>query len=74
MSPQVLPIYEYVITLDLEVATVWKRSFTLPSLLLITTRWNMFLGALLFFWPTPSVKVRSILQSVHELLSDIIQA
>ncbi|GJE98278.1 hypothetical protein PsYK624_145040 [Phanerochaete sordida] len=57
LSMTVLPLFEYVITIDLEVATVWRRKFTVPSLLLITTRWNMVLGALLFFWPTPSVKL-----------------
>lgn len=36
-----LVAYEYVTTLDREVACVWQRKFTATSLLLLLTRWTM---------------------------------
>ncbi|EKM56357.1 uncharacterized protein PHACADRAFT_140967, partial [Phanerochaete carnosa HHB-10118-sp] len=39
-----LVVYEFVITLDQEIAVVWRRKFTLTSLLLLSTRWLMLLN------------------------------
>ncbi|EKM60189.1 uncharacterized protein PHACADRAFT_246036 [Phanerochaete carnosa HHB-10118-sp] len=39
--------YEYVITLDREIAAVWRRKFTVTSLLLLAVRWLMVLGLIL---------------------------
>ena len=52
----VLVIYEYLITLDREVQTVWCRKWTASSLLLLSTRWAMVLSSMLtFFSPPPNV-------------------
>lgn len=53
-----LPIYEFVITIDQEVATVWLRGnkFSMASILLVSTRWCMFILAMLNLFPvTPEV-------------------
>ncbi|EKM56341.1 uncharacterized protein PHACADRAFT_253412, partial [Phanerochaete carnosa HHB-10118-sp] len=47
-----LVCYEYAITLDQEIATAWKRKFTVSSVLLFTTRWNMLLGPFLNIIPS----------------------
>lgn len=59
-----LPIYEFVITFDQEVAAVWLRGkkLTFGSLLLLSTRWCMFLSALVAFIPTPTT-VRGIIST-----------
>ena len=54
---QALPLYEYVITLDLEYSVVWRRKLTATSFLLITTRWAMVLAAVLQFWAPHSDRV-----------------
>lgn len=38
-----LVVYEYAITLRQEIETVWRRRFSLLSLLLITSRWSLLL-------------------------------
>ncbi|EKM56299.1 uncharacterized protein PHACADRAFT_207577 [Phanerochaete carnosa HHB-10118-sp] len=47
-----LVIYEYLITLNQEVAVGWRRKFSLASVLLITTRWIMVLGPILAATPS----------------------
>ncbi|EKM56292.1 uncharacterized protein PHACADRAFT_207573 [Phanerochaete carnosa HHB-10118-sp] len=42
-----LVIYEYGVTLDQEISAVWRRKFTVTSVLLLTTRWLMILGPIL---------------------------
>lgn len=41
----VLVIYEYVITIDREMQTVWCRRWTASSFLLLSSRWVMVLSA-----------------------------
>ncbi|GJE98284.1 hypothetical protein PsYK624_145100 [Phanerochaete sordida] len=53
-----LSIYEFLINIDLEVSTAWKRKKTAPSLLLLTIRWCMLANGVLIFAPTPSFNVR----------------
>lgn len=38
-----LVAYEYLITLDQEVATVWRRKWTATSVLIVSVRWVMVL-------------------------------
>ncbi|GJE98365.1 hypothetical protein PsYK624_145940 [Phanerochaete sordida] len=49
----VLVFYEYVITIDQEIACVWQRKVTAASALLLSTRWVMvvYQG---YNWVTPS--------------------
>lgn len=42
-----LVVYEYLITLDSEVATVWKRRLTASSVLLLSVRCNMVANVVL---------------------------
>ncbi|EKM60225.1 uncharacterized protein PHACADRAFT_246073 [Phanerochaete carnosa HHB-10118-sp] len=42
-----LAVYEYVITLNQEIAAVWRRKLTATSLLLLTIRWLMVLNPFL---------------------------
>ena len=37
--------YEYLITLDDEIRTVWRRKFSAVSLLIVSTRWSLLLYA-----------------------------
>ena len=53
-----LVVYEYFITLDQEVATVWKRKFNATSCLLVTTRWVMLLNQI-FTWTPGAQNVSS---------------
>lgn len=48
-----LPLYEYLITLDQEVATVWQRGrrLTFASALLVSTRWYMIIQSLVNAMP-----------------------
>ncbi|GJE98347.1 hypothetical protein PsYK624_145750 [Phanerochaete sordida] len=46
-----LIFYEYLITLDQEVAVVWKKRFTVTSLLILCTRWLMVLDQILSLTP-----------------------
>ena len=49
-------IYEYLITIDREVETIWRRRWTASSLLLLSTRWVMVLSFMLpFATPPPNV-------------------
>ncbi|KIP02559.1 hypothetical protein PHLGIDRAFT_26538 [Phlebiopsis gigantea 11061_1 CR5-6] len=51
-----LVVYDYLITLDQEVATVWNRKFNATSCLLVTTRWVMLLNQIFTWIPgTPNV-------------------
>lgn len=45
-SRQAMTLYEYVITFDQEVNTVWRRKWTLTSFLLISIRGMMVLFGL----------------------------
>ncbi|EKM56312.1 uncharacterized protein PHACADRAFT_92217, partial [Phanerochaete carnosa HHB-10118-sp] len=47
-----LVVYEYIITFNQEVAVIWRRKFSLASVLLITTRWIMVLGPILNTTPS----------------------
>lgn len=54
--------YEYIITVDDEVRTVWRRNFNITSLLLLTVRWAMVMSAVVVLLPTsasvsPSVSI-----------------
>ncbi|EKM56265.1 uncharacterized protein PHACADRAFT_253302 [Phanerochaete carnosa HHB-10118-sp] len=40
-------VYEFAVTLDQEIAVVWKRKFTATSLLLLSIRWLMVLAPIL---------------------------
>ena len=42
-----LVFYEYAITIDQEITTVWKKKVTATSVLLITTRWVMLVNTIL---------------------------
>ncbi|KIP06490.1 hypothetical protein PHLGIDRAFT_106964 [Phlebiopsis gigantea 11061_1 CR5-6] len=55
VSVTALIAFEYFITLNQEIETVWKRKFTVTSLLLVTTRWTMIINQV-FLWlpPTPA--------------------
>lgn len=44
-------LYEYFITFDDEIRTVWKKPWTLASALLLSVRWNMFVSSILIFVP-----------------------
>lgn len=60
ISLALLPIYEFVITFDQEVASVWASSKKLSfgSLLLVSTRWCMVLAALMVCLPdTMTVRI-----------------
>lgn len=48
-----LPIYEFVITFDQEVAAVWlrDRKLSLGAVLLVSTRWCMVLLAIMSLTP-----------------------
>jgi hypothetical protein len=55
-NPAVLVLYEYVITFEQEVSTIWKRRFTATSILLLSTRWVLVLSQIVPFIPsTPKV-------------------
>jgi hypothetical protein len=47
----VLVLYEYAITFDQEVSTIWKRRFTATSILLLSTRWVLVLSVILQLMP-----------------------
>lgn len=50
-------VYEYLITLDREVAAVWKRKFTATSMLLLSVRWVMLLIQIIdWLPPLPGVR------------------
>ncbi|KIP02560.1 hypothetical protein PHLGIDRAFT_122368 [Phlebiopsis gigantea 11061_1 CR5-6] len=51
-----LVAYEYFITFDQEVATVWKRKLTATSVLLLLTRWTMITTQILTYVPITSQK------------------
>ena len=53
-----LVFYEYVITFEQELAVVWRRKFTLVSLLLIVVRWTLLVEAIILALPQPSEDVR----------------
>ena len=53
MERAAVVIYEYLITIDREVETVWWRTWTASSLLLLSTRWVMVLSSITQFI-TPS--------------------
>lgn len=46
-----LVVYEFVMTLDQELAAIWKRKFTATSLLLLGIRWLMLLNSILAAMP-----------------------
>ena len=57
-----LVVYDYVLTLDQEVDTVWRRRFSVVSLLLVLTRWTLLLNiALNLAPPGPQVTVHDTL-------------
>ncbi|GJE96345.1 hypothetical protein PsYK624_125390 [Phanerochaete sordida] len=43
-SVMCLVLYELVITINQEIEVVWKRKFTITSLLLLSTRWLMIVN------------------------------
>ncbi|GJE85289.1 hypothetical protein PsYK624_013680 [Phanerochaete sordida] len=45
-------VYEYLITLDREVAAVWKRKFAATSMLLLSVRWVMLLIQIIDWLPS----------------------
>lgn len=61
MSIAILPLYEFIITFEQEVAVVWARDkkLSLGSILLVSTRWCMVLSAAFFCLPgTKTVRNR----------------
>lgn len=52
-SVYVLAMYDYVITVDQEVSSVWKRKINATSVLLLAARWTMVLGAIILYIPSP---------------------
>ena len=46
-----LVVYEYVITLDQEISTIWKREWTMSSALLLSIRWAMLLNQIVAYVP-----------------------
>ncbi|KIP10104.1 hypothetical protein PHLGIDRAFT_66354, partial [Phlebiopsis gigantea 11061_1 CR5-6] len=46
-----LTLYEYVVTIDQEVNTVWKRRNNATSMLLLTVRWAMVMNAIIMAVP-----------------------
>lgn len=57
-STPALPFYEYIITLQDEVEIVWMNKVSVVTLLLLSTRWNMVLTAILPLVPTTTSEVR----------------
>ena len=55
-----LVVYEYAITLAQEIDTVWRRSLTATSLVVLTTRWVMVASPLTSF-VTPQRYVSALL-------------
>ena len=54
-----LVVYEYLITIDQELAVVWKRQWTPASALLISLRWVMILSQV-FHWLNVYPNVRAL--------------
>lgn len=52
--PLALVVYEYIITLDQEAASVWKRNWTASSVLLLSIRWVMILNQVTSYVPASS--------------------
>lgn len=50
-----LVFYDYLITLDQEVRTVWKQKFSAVSLLILFTRWTLLWQAAVNLIPEGSV-------------------
>ena len=71
--PVLLPVYEFVITFDQEVAALWMRGrkLTLASLLLGSTRWCMVMSAVVISLPVNAM-VRTAVLSAPSTLSEII--
>lgn len=58
-----LPIYEFIITVDCEVKAVWSRNnkLSISSILLVSIRWGMLSLALLNAFPFPALVRNSAL-------------
>lgn len=54
---QGLTLYNFLITVDQEVKTIWTQKFTKTSLLLVMTRWSTLLYSLCVIIPPTSEKV-----------------
>ena len=54
-------LYEHILTIEDEVRTIWKRSWTAASALLLSIRVNMLLTGITAFLPS----VRSIFLASH---------
>ncbi|KIP03869.1 hypothetical protein PHLGIDRAFT_121223 [Phlebiopsis gigantea 11061_1 CR5-6] len=67
-----LVVYEYVITFEQELAVVWRRKFTLVSLLLIVIRWTLLVEAVFLVLPQPSEDVVSISGRAPVVLAEAI--
>ena len=50
-SYSVIPLYEHVITFDQEISKVWRRKFTMTSLLLLSNRYALILTQTVGFLP-----------------------
>ena len=48
-------MYEYLITFEDEVTTVWKRKFNLTSTFLLSVRWTMVVATILWLLPTSPI-------------------
>ncbi|KIP09452.1 hypothetical protein PHLGIDRAFT_116395 [Phlebiopsis gigantea 11061_1 CR5-6] len=46
-----LLFYEYIVTFEDEVRTVWHRPWSAPSMLLLSVRWNMLLTSMTVYLP-----------------------
>lgn len=53
-------VYEYLITLDQEIAIVWRRKFALTSVLVLALRWSMVATAILNWVPISTDLVRGV--------------
>ncbi|EKM56285.1 uncharacterized protein PHACADRAFT_207564 [Phanerochaete carnosa HHB-10118-sp] len=63
-----LVTYEYVVTLDQEIAVVWKRKFTATSMMLLSTRWLMLWGVILMYMPAKQTSSITTLTSLFSAL------
>ncbi|EKM48691.1 uncharacterized protein PHACADRAFT_202510 [Phanerochaete carnosa HHB-10118-sp] len=51
-----LVFYDYLITLDQEVRTVWQQKFSIVSLLIVSTRWTLILQAASSLLPNGQIR------------------
>lgn len=67
LAISIVPIYEYLATLDQEVATIWQRKLTWYSALLLFNRWTMVLQGLFNTVGTGSLQLPVAMSAVEKL-------